>query len=126
MSSPNQNLRDALLAQQSCDQNRLADHQREIEAMLSENERRLRREKWGVTALWFFVVALTTTFLIVGGYRYDTNLGLWLGIAGIFWFLFGAVELIKHFINRSRVEILKEVKQVELALIELRESLARK
>jgi len=37
--------------------------------------------------------------------------------------LFGAVEIVKHLINRSRVEVLKEVKQVGMQILELRESL---
>ena len=37
--------------------------------------------------------------------------------------MFGGIELLKHFINRSRVEQLKEIKRVELEILELRELL---
>lgn len=37
--------------------------------------------------------------------------------------LYGAIEIVKHFINRSRVELLKELKQIELRLLELDERL---
>lgn len=43
--------------------------------------------------------------------------------AACVWFLFGGIELLKHFINRSRVEQLKELKRVELEILELRELL---
>ena len=43
----------------------------------------------------------------------------WLAFCSIY----PSVELLKHFINRSRVEILKEMKQVQLQMLELQASL---
>jgi len=37
--------------------------------------------------------------------------------------LYGGIELVKHFINRSRVEVLKELKGLELHLLALEERL---
>jgi len=42
-----------------------------------------------------------------------------------FWFLFGMVYLVPHSINRSKLDILKEVKQVQVQLLEL-QALIRK
>jgi hypothetical protein len=103
----------------------LADYRKEIASMLEKNETRLRREKWGVSALWFFVVALSTVSLFLGGQRLDTPKGPWFGTLACFWLLFGAVELLKHFINRSRVDLLKEVKQVQLQVLELHDLLRK-
>jgi len=36
-----------------------------------------------------------------------------------FWFLFGMVYFVAHSINRSKVDILKEVKQVQVQVLEV-------
>ncbi len=45
--------------------------------------------------------------------------------ASVVLFICGATELSKHFINRSRAEVLKEVKQVQLQVLELQALLKR-
>ena len=37
-------------------------------------------------------------------------LGGYFSILACFWLLLGAIELIKHFINRARVEILRDLR----------------
>jgi hypothetical protein len=49
--------------------------------------------------------------------------GAFFGALACCWLLGGAVELLKHFINRARVETLKELKRLELEILELRGSL---
>jgi DNA-directed RNA polymerase specialized sigma24 family protein len=121
---PRQNdLREGLLAQQAPDPDKFARYRKEMEAMIEENERGLRREKRYVTVMWFFLVAMAVTFLTAGGFRSDRPLGTFFGISACAWLLFGSVELLKHFVNRSRVEILKEVKHLEMQVLELREEL---
>jgi hypothetical protein len=61
-----------------------------------------------------------------GGAKLDTPKAAWFGCLACFWLLIGAVELLKHFINRSRLELLKEVKQVQLQMLELQESLSKR
>jgi hypothetical protein len=129
MGSKPDGLRDRLLAQQVPQANKIEEYRREVQAMLERNENRLRREKWFVTVFWFVVVASLTVFL------------LWMGLANpigmdaknlaftsmaaylLVIVIYGAIELLKHFVNRSRVEILKEVKGIEMQLLELREAL---
>lgn len=117
--------RESLLAQQAPDPDRLARYRKEIQMTLEQNERGLRRERRYTIVLWLFLVATCTGFLIVGGARANTPLGVWFGVLACFWFLFGAVELLKHFINRARVDVLKEVKALELRVLELQEQLGR-
>src|SRR3954465_4803517 len=96
-------LRDRLLSQQAprpAGPERLAAYRKEIQAMLDQNEKGLRREKRVVTVLWLYLVALATAFLIIGGLRPNTTLGVWFGVLACFWLLFGAVLLLKHFVNR--------------------------
>ena len=90
--------------------------------MLEQTEIRLRREKWFTGALWLFMVATSVAFLIAGGKHLDSPKGTWFGIMAVLWLLYGAVELLKHFMNRYRVDLLKEIKKVELQVLELREA----
>jgi hypothetical protein len=122
-------LRDRLLAQHEPQANKIEEYRKGIQAMLERNETRLRREKWFVVAFWLVVVAFLTAFLLWIGFANPTgmgakNLAFTSMAASVFvMVLYGSIELLKHFVNRSRVEILKEVKGVEIQLLELREEL---
>src|SRR5207248_4672022 len=85
-------LRDRLLSQQAprpAGPERLAAYRKEIQAMLDQNEKGLRREKRFVTVLWLYLVALATVFLVIGGTRPNTPLGVWFGVMACVWLLFG-------------------------------------
>ena len=116
-------LRERLLAQFEPDRHKLATYRMEVQTMLENNERTLRRQKWYAGSIWIFMVLMGTAFLVLGGMRDDTPFGLWLGIFACFVLIGAAVEMVKYFINRSRVEVLKEVKGLELQLLELKERL---
>ena len=123
---PKSRLRESLLAQQAPDPDRFARYRKEIQMTLEQNERGLRRERRYVIVLWLYLVALCTGFMIIGGMHATTTLGVWFGVLACFWFLFGAVELLKHFINRARVDVLKEVKGLELRILELQDQLRQR
>ena len=91
--------------------------------MLEKNERTLQWQKWYAGAIWVFVVSMGTTFLVLGGLRGDAPVGIWLGIFACFMLIGAAVELVKYFINRSRVAVLRELKGLELQLLEIKEHL---
>lgn len=91
--------------------------------MLANNERTLRWQKWYAGVMWIFVVFLGTAFLVLGGLRGDMPVGAWLGIFACFLLIGAAVEMVKYFINRSRAEVLKELKGLELQLLEIKERL---
>jgi hypothetical protein len=118
-------LRERLLAQFEPDRAKLASYHKEVQAMLDKNERTLRLQKWYAGGIWMFLVALGTIFLVLGGQRGDTPVGAWLGIFACFLLIGGAVEMVKYFINRSRVEVLKELKGLELQVLEIKEQLRR-
>jgi len=100
-------------------------YREEVAALVAKNEKGLRREKAVVLRLWIFVVVVSAGFLAAGGMYIDTPKGPWFGTLACFWFLFGAVETVKHFVNRGRVELLKEVKQVQLQVLELQTLLSK-
>ncbi len=97
----------------------LATYQNEVSSLLAENERKLRRDRWTVVRVWIFVIAVSCPFLWMAGTHFNTPQGNWfLGLA-CFWVLFGVVEIAKYVGHQGRVELLKEVKQVQLQILEL-------
>ncbi len=70
--------------------------------------------------------AAATCFLTLGGLYSDKPASMWLGLSACFFLIGAAVEMVKYFINRSRVEVLKEVKGLELQLLEIKEHLQQR
>jgi hypothetical protein len=103
----------------------LAAYEKEVTSLLAENEKRLRRNKWTVVRVWIFIVVVSAPFLWMAGTHFSTAEGNWfLGLIG-FWALFGAIETAKYEHNQGRVELLKELKQVQLQILELHALLSR-
>ena len=120
MEPNSESMRDRLLSRLPRPEN-LGEYRKEVAALLEKNEKRLRIEKWGAGATWLFVVVLSIVFFWFSGQNANAAKAAWYGSFACFWMIFGAVELLKHFINRARVELLKETKQVQLQVLELRE-----
>lgn len=97
----------------------LVAYREEVATMLEKKEKALRRERRVLIELWVFVIALSVVFLWLGGQRMDTAKGPYFVSLACFWFLFGMVYFVAHSINRSKVDILKEVKQVQVQVLEL-------
>ena len=69
--------------------------------------------------MWIFVVVVSAPFLWMAGTHFNTAEGNWfLGLVG-FWVLFGAIEIAKYEHKQSRVELLKELKLVQLQILQL-------
>lgn len=103
----------------------LAAYQEEVASLLAKNEKTLRRNKWTVVRVWFFVIAVSAPFLWLAGAHFNTPQGNWfLGLVG-FWVLFGAVEIVKYVVQQGRMELLKELKQTQLQILELHGLLAK-
>lgn len=129
MESKPDSLRDRLLMQHIPQANKIEEYRKGVQAMLEHNEIRLRREKWFVTVFWLMVVPCLTAFLLWMGLANPLGMNAMslaftsMAASVAVMFFYGAMELLKHFVNRSRVEILKEVKGIEMQLLELREEL---
>ena len=97
----------------------LAAYRKEVALLLAENEKKLRRNKWTVVRVWIFVAVLSAPFLWMAGTHFNTAEGNWfLGLVG-FWVLFGAIEIAKYELKQERVELLKELKLVQLQILQL-------
>ena len=122
MEKTNDSIRDRILARLPQPAN-VAAYRDEMVSTLARNEKRLRREKWGMIALWLYAVGFFMACSFMGPKRLDTPAGHYIELFAFLLLIYGAVEIVKHFVNRSRVEILKEVKQLQLQVLELRASM---
>jgi len=124
MERKDEKMQDRLLARLP-DPSNVAGYRKEVAQLLEKNDKAFLREKWGSRAMWFFCVALGTFYLWFSGEKLDSPKAAWFGCMACFWITIGAVEVIKHFINRSRVELLREIKQVQLQVLEMQAQLQR-
>ena len=124
METQNENLRERLLARMPQPEN-VANYRVETAALLAKHERALFWESRSFHTLWFCALAL----VIVGGSNWAHSLdprasvGFY-NLAGLMFI--GAMSTgMQYFINRSKVDILKEVKQVQLQVLELQASMRK-
>ena len=115
--------RDQLLAQEMRSNKLYEKYRGEVDKMIDKESKALRRQKWITLAVWIFIVFLCTAFLLIGGYSKDPTMKLWFGILACFCFMFGAVYLFGFGINRNRVELLKEMKEIQLRILELHDKI---
>jgi fucose 4-O-acetylase-like acetyltransferase len=125
MAKRNESLRDRLLARLPQPEN-LATYQEEVAAKLEKNEKWLRWERWVARVFWFFVVGYFMYGVISRGNQWlSTPQGHKFELVSLILFISGATVVLKHLINRSRIELLKEVKQLQLQLLEVQASLRK-
>jgi hypothetical protein len=121
-------MRDALLSRLPRPEN-LPAYRKEVSALLQHNEKILRRQKWYAGAIWFWVVGLGVALIFLAGMHPEKPNAAWLaaslGSFACFMLIYGAAEVLKYFINRTRVELLKESKQVQLQVLELHDLVRR-
>ncbi|HWX56121.1 MAG TPA: hypothetical protein VN176_16145 [Verrucomicrobiae bacterium] len=96
-----------------------AAYQEEVKSLLAKNEKTLRQHQWTVRRIWIFVIAVSLPCLAVAGANYGKPQGNWFMNSVYFWVLFGAIEIAKYHQNQGRVELLKELKQIQLQILDL-------
>jgi hypothetical protein len=97
----------------------LAAYQEEVTSLLAKNEEQLRRNKRTVARMWIFVAVVAVPFLWMAGSHFNTPQGNWFLGLTCFWVLMGAVEVAKYTGHQGSVKLLREVKQVQLQVLEL-------
>jgi hypothetical protein len=102
-----------------------ADYRDEMASTLAKNEKRLRLEGGYSAAIWVLAVGFFTACVMKGVKWLDTPQGHFMEFVVLLLLVTGAVEILKHAANRSRVELLKEVKQLQLQVLELRASMEK-
>jgi hypothetical protein len=127
MGSPeHETLRDSLLVRQDVPRERQQRYQIEVNMLLNEKEKAVLREKKVTSWAWVYLVLCSTVFLVIGGMRSDTLLGLWFGILACFWLIVGTGFLVRQRLNHQELTMLKELKGLEGRLIEVQRLLEQK
>lgn len=101
-------------------------YRKEVDKMLDKQIRAIKREKRTTYPMWIYITIFCTLFMLIGGFSSDPTKKLWFGILACFWLLVGVVFILRYFINYSRLEIMKEIKGLQLQIEELREKIAAK
>jgi hypothetical protein len=122
MEKQNENLRERLLARMPRPE-KLAAYQEETASLLAKHENALFWEKFlGVAVVWL-ALAVWLTVNSTWGPKLDTNGRIFFdSFAGILLFT-GGITGVGYNISRAKVDLLKEVKQVQLQILELQASL---
>jgi hypothetical protein len=127
MEKGTESMRDRLLARLPQPENAAAYREATI-SLMSKHERALYWEKASARAIVWLGIGL---FMFVNNHnmnwrpKLDTNATILLDvIAGILFFT-GAIMLLGYHVSRSKVDLLKEVKQVQLQVLELQASLRK-
>ena len=124
MEPKNDSIRERLLSRLPEPAN-LPAYREEVTSLLEKKEKEVRRERRVMIELWVFTIVVSILFLWMGAQRMDTVMGpYFMGCAG-FWFLFALVYFVAHSISRSRLALLKEVKQVQVQVLELHALLSK-
>jgi len=103
----------------------LAAYREEVTSTLEKNQKRLRLEGGYTAAMWLLAVGFFTACVMKGVKWLDTPRGHFMEFVVLLLLVTGAVEILKHAVNSSRVEMLKEVKQVQLQMLEMQASLQK-
>jgi p-aminobenzoyl-glutamate transporter AbgT len=117
------NLRERLLAALPQPEN-LAAYREETAALLARHARALRWEKITATTFAFLAVALTLLWNH-GPWRPGTSALHWLQAISAILFFLGTIYRLRYEIYDSQIGTLKEIKQVQLQILELQSSLRK-
>ena len=116
-------LRRALL-ERAPDPDDLQDYRRKVEAMIEEKERWLRRATWGNMVGYVSALLTAITLMVAAGVWYDGQLKqLWLGLTACFCLVFALAIQVNHLVNWSYLKTLKELKSIEMRVIEIQQRL---
>lgn len=118
--------RDQLIVQEKRSSELYIKYKKEVGRMIDKESKALRKQKWISVPMYVYLVLLSTVFFTIGGYLKDPTMKLWFGLIACFLMIIGAVILLIFGINRTRVEMLKEMKEIQLRVIELQDKIENK
>jgi p-aminobenzoyl-glutamate transporter AbgT len=121
MAQPSNDLRERLLATLPQPEN-LAAYREETAALLAKHARALRWDKVLANTVVFFAVALACTWNF---WRIDASALHGLQVATAVMYFVGLIFHVNSSIYASQIATLKEIKQVQLQILELQASLQK-
>lgn len=125
MDKRNESMRERLLAHMPQPEN-LAGYREEVASLLDKQEKALATEKWTNRVLWLCVVGVLVVSNSIWSPKLDPMAADALHFLAAIMAFAGTMTSVEFLINRSKVDLLKEVKQVQLQVLELQASLERK
>jgi hypothetical protein len=115
MQFENDPLRDRLLARATKPVD-AAQYRASVSQMIEKSRKRIKLERMAVTAFWIFCAVSATVRLWFSGDWSHVSRSPFLACILMIW---GGVEVVKHYINSCRVDLLIEIKQLQLQVYEL-------
>ena len=117
-------MRERLLARLPQPEN-VAAYREEVASLLAKHEKALAAEKWSNYILGACVVWMLAVSNSVWGPKLDATAQHVLQVFAAGFFFFLGIGSLKVYNHRSQMEVLKEVKQVQLQVLELQASLTK-
>jgi hypothetical protein len=124
MEKQNDSIREGLLARLPQPEN-LAAYREEMASLLAKHEKALFWEKMPSKVLYGICSAIVIAYIFWGRNLGPTAVTIHFLLPWAVLFCVGAVQDLRYRIYRSRVDTLKEVKQVQLQLLEIQASLQK-
>jgi hypothetical protein len=124
MEKGSSSVRDRLLASLPQPED-IAAYREKVASLLAKHEKAIFWENWSFQTLLFCAFVLAFTCISDWGQRLDhrASVGFYT-LTGLMFF--GSMTTgLRYYINRSKVDILKEVKQLQLQVLELQASLQK-
>lgn len=121
MTHPDDGLRDRLLGEHAPAPDKLARHRTETQAMLEREDRRLRLAARFTAGMWIVVVLMGTGFTLAAAAAADRPPKVYfsLGLMMTMLMFGGAVQLVSVAVGRARLELARDVKGLEVRILEL-------
>jgi hypothetical protein len=123
MAQQSNDLRERLLAALPQPEN-LAAYREETAALLAKHARALRSDRVAANTLAFLAVAMVFLWNH-GPWRPGTEALIWLQVVSAVFFFLGVIYSVRHEIYASQVATLKEIKQVQVQILEFQASLRK-
>ena len=102
------------------------DYRRKVDAMIQEKERWLRRGAWAAGVGYSAALLVAITLMVAGGLWFDGQLkAVWLGVNACFYLVVASGIAFSHMLAKTRVEMLKELKGIEMRMIEIQQRLGK-
>src|SRR5271157_89256 len=122
MEKENNSVRERLLGRLPQPEN-LAAYREETASLLAKHERALFWEKWTAKVIYFCAVGVIMTSIFIWGPWGGGHANIVPYVTGFLLFFGAGYAALRYYIYRSKVDILKEVKQIQLQLLELQATL---
>jgi hypothetical protein len=102
------------------------EYRRKVEAMIQEKERWMRRGYWAAGAGYVVALLVAIALMLGAGLWFEGQpRQLWLGVNACFYLVLASVMAFNYLMTRNRVEMLKELKGIEMRVIEIQQRLEK-